>query len=98
HLTSSSHSHRSAGSITMEYEVPTTMNDMQTLLRIVQGKFNSVLILIPLVSAFLIPVAYGQNVPAAPAAGIAGQAEAETPADIHVLVGRSLVVKSQENL
>jgi pilus assembly protein CpaC len=72
------------------------MNDMQTKLRIVQGKLlKSVLILVTLVSAFLIPNAYGQAVPANPPAG---QEAAETPADIHVLVGRSLVVRSEENL
>ena len=72
------------------------MNDMQTKSRIVQGKLlKSVLILVTLVSAFLIPNAYGQAVPANPPAG---QEAAETPADIHVLVGRSLVVRSEENL
>ena len=81
----------------MEYEVPTTMNDKHTTLRIVQGKLHSVLILVTLVFACLTPFAHAQNVPA-PAAVIAGQAEAETPADIHVLVGRSLVVRSEENL
>src|SRR5436190_3068566 len=81
----------------MEYEVPTTMNDMQTRLRIVQGKLHSVLILVTLVFACLTPFAHAQNVPA-PAPVIAGRAEAETPADIHVLVGRSLVVRSEENL
>ena len=70
---------------------------MQTRLRTVQGKLHYVLILVTLVFVFMTPFAHAQNVPA-PAAVIAGQAEAETPADIHVLVGRSLVVRSEENL
>ena len=71
------------------------MNDMQTMLRIVQGKLlKSVLILVALVSGFLVPYSYGQAVPVNPPA----QEGAETPADIHVLVGRSLVVRSEENL
>jgi len=72
------------------------MNDMQTMLRIVQGKLlRSVFILVALVSVFLVPHSYGQAVPVNPPAGQEG---AETPADIHVLVGRSLVVRSEENL
>jgi pilus assembly protein CpaC len=80
----------------MEYEVPTTMNEKQTMLRIVRGKLR-IVILAPLFCMFLILTASSGTVAAAPQAVIAGQA-AETPADIHVLVGRSLVVRSEENL
>lgn len=71
------------------------MNDMQTILRIVLGKLLNPVIVLVLAIAFLIPDAYAQAVPANPPAV---QEAAETPADIHVLVGRSLVVKSEENL
>src|SRR5947207_12355487 len=75
----------------MEYEVP-TMNDMQTMLRLIKGKLYSVFILVA-VSVLLIPSAYGQNAPV-----ISGQTATETPSDLHILAGRSLVVRSEENL
>jgi pilus assembly protein CpaC len=65
------------------------MNDMQTMLRIIKGRLYSAFFAVAF-SVLLVPAAFGQNVPAAP--------PAETPSDLHVLAGRSLVVRSEENL
>jgi pilus assembly protein CpaC len=71
------------------------MNYMQTMLRIMQGRLCPAFVVLAIFVA-TVPMTYGQNPPAEPAFTIQGPTD--IPSDIHVLAGRSLVVRSEETL